>query len=75
MGGHQQLPTMSEAEVLGVMMRGHEPMKAMLAVRQRSLKIVLAQFRSKDFKAAVETAVSMNDLSIIVDLLGVFNSQ
>ncbi|RZB38685.1 katanin p80 WD40 repeat-containing subunit B1, partial [Asbolus verrucosus] len=75
LGFQQQLPDMSEAEVLGALMRGHEPMMAMLVTRQRSLKLVLAQFRSKDIKAATESAVAMGDLAILVDLLGVFNSK
>ncbi|KAJ3661231.1 hypothetical protein Zmor_005637 [Zophobas morio] len=73
LGFQQQLPDMSEAEVLGALMRGHEPMMAMLVTRQRSLKLVLAQFRSKDVKAATEAAVAMGDLAVLVDLLGVFN--
>jgi katanin p80 WD40 repeat-containing subunit B1 len=75
LGFQQQLPDMSEAEVLGALMRGHEPMMAMLVTRQRSLKLVLAQFRSKDIKAATETAMSMGDLAVLVDLLSVFNSK
>lgn len=75
MGFQQELPDMSEAEVLGALMRGHEPMMAMLVTRQRSLKLVLAQYRSKDLKAAFESAVSFGDLSILVDLLGVLNSK
>lgn len=66
---------MSEAEVLGALMRGHEPMMAMVVTRQRSLKLVLAQFRTKDIKAATETAVVMDDLAVLVDLLGVYNCK
>ncbi|CAH0557594.1 unnamed protein product [Brassicogethes aeneus] len=75
MGFQHQLPDMSEAEVLNVVMRGHEPIMGILAARQRSLKIVLAQSRTKDLKAAVETAIAMDDLSVLVDVLGVINSK
>ncbi|KYB27617.1 Katanin p80 WD40 repeat-containing subunit B1-like protein [Tribolium castaneum] len=75
LGFEQQLPDMSEAEVLGALVRGHEPMMAMLVTRQRSLKVVLAQLRSKDIKTATETAVVMGDLAVLVDLLGVFNCK
>lgn len=66
---------MSEAEVLGVVMRGHEPMMAVLVARQRNLKIVLAQYKTKDVKAAIETAIALNDLAVIVDILSVFNNK
>lgn len=66
---------MSEAEVLGALMRGHESMKTLLDTRLRSLKIVHAEYRNKDVKSATETAVAMNDLSVLVDLLGIFNTR
>lgn len=71
----KQLPDMSEAEVLGVVMRGHEPMMAVLVARQRNLKIVIAQHKTKDVKSAIETAITLNDLSVIVDFLSVFNNK
>uniref|UniRef100_A0A1Y1KUQ5 Katanin p80 WD40 repeat-containing subunit B1 n=1 Tax=Photinus pyralis TaxID=7054 RepID=A0A1Y1KUQ5_PHOPY len=74
-GFDKQLPDMSEAEVLGVVMRGHEPMMAVLVARQRNLKIVIAQHKTKDVKSAIETAISLNDLSVIVDVLSVFNNK
>lgn len=71
MGFQQQLSDMSEAEVLGVIMRGHEPIMGILSTRQRSLKLVVAQYRSKDMKSAIETALVMEDISVLVDILGV----
>lgn len=65
------LPEMSEAEVLNSMMRGYESMMTVLNSRHRSLQIVYSLWHSKDLKAAVDSAVAMNDLSVIVDLLGV----
>ncbi|XP_076671457.1 katanin p80 isoform X5 [Andrena cerasifolii] len=65
------LNEMSEAEVLNSMMRGHESMMAVLTNRNRSLQIVYSLWHNKDLKAAVESAVAMNDLSVIVDLLGI----
>ncbi|XP_015592392.1 katanin p80 WD40 repeat-containing subunit B1 isoform X2 [Cephus cinctus] len=65
------LPEMSEAEVLSSMMRGHESMMAVLASRHRSLQIIYSLWHNKDLKAAVDSAVAMNDLSVIVDLLGI----
>ncbi|XP_066593798.1 katanin p80 WD40 repeat-containing subunit B1 isoform X2 [Prorops nasuta] len=66
------LSEMSEAEVLNSMMRSHEPMMAVLTSRHRSLQIVYSLWHSKDMKTAVESAVAMNDLSVIVDLLSIF---
>ncbi|XP_021913295.1 katanin p80 WD40 repeat-containing subunit B1 isoform X2 [Zootermopsis nevadensis] len=71
LGYQQTFPDMSEAEVLSSMMRGHESMMAVLAGRQRSLQIVYSLWHNKDLKAAVDSAVAMNDLAVVVDLLGV----
>ncbi|KAI4464785.1 katanin p80 subunit [Holotrichia oblita] len=74
-GMQQQLPDMSETEVLGIFLRGHEPMMAVLSTRHRGLKIVFSQYRNKDIKAAFETAISLNDLAVIVDMLSVINQK
>nr|CAI5839251.1 unnamed protein product [Callosobruchus analis] len=66
---------MSEAEVLGVIIRGHEPTTGILNGRIRSLKLVIAQFRSKDLRAAVDTAISIDDMAVLVDMLSVINSK
>ncbi|KAG7207471.1 hypothetical protein KM043_009105 [Ampulex compressa] len=65
------LTEMSEAEVLNSMMRGHESMMAVLTSRHRSLQIIYSLWHNKDLKAAVDSAVAMNDLAVIVDLLGI----
>ncbi|KMQ92602.1 katanin p80 wd40-containing subunit b1 [Lasius niger] len=65
------LTEMSEAEVLNSMMRSHDSMMAVLKSRHRSLQIIYSLWHNKDLKAAVESAVAMNDLAIIVDLLGI----
>ncbi|XP_011642814.1 katanin p80 WD40 repeat-containing subunit B1 [Pogonomyrmex barbatus] len=65
------LAEMSEAEVLNNMMRSHDSMMAVLKSRHRSLQIIYSLWHNKDLKAAVESAVAMNDLAVIVDLLGI----
>ncbi|XP_043471346.1 katanin p80 WD40 repeat-containing subunit B1 isoform X1 [Leptopilina heterotoma] len=65
------LAEMSEAEVLSSMMRGHESMMAVLTNRHRSLQIIYSLWHNKDLKSAIDSAVAMNDLSVIVDLLGI----
>lgn len=69
------MPDMSEAEVLGVIMRGHEPIRGIMNARLRSLKLVMAQFRSKDMKTAVESALAMDDMAVLVDVLGVIHNK
>ncbi|XP_011869787.1 PREDICTED: katanin p80 WD40 repeat-containing subunit B1 isoform X1 [Vollenhovia emeryi] len=65
------LTEMSEAEVLNSMMRSHDSIMAVLKSRHRSLQIIYSLWHNKDLKAAVESAVAMNDLAVIVDLLGI----
>ncbi|KAF7273298.1 hypothetical protein GWI33_013988 [Rhynchophorus ferrugineus] len=71
----QHLPEMSEAEGLGVLMRGHQPMVSIVNNRMRNLKLMFTQFRSKGMKGALETAVTMDDVSALVDILGVLNGK
>lgn len=66
---------MSEGEVLGIIMRGHEAMIELLSSRHKSHKLVFAQYRSKGVKSAMETAVCLDDLPIIVDILDIFNKK
>ncbi|XP_058803027.1 katanin p80 WD40 repeat-containing subunit B1 isoform X2 [Phymastichus coffea] len=62
---------MSDTEVVDTMMRGHDSMMAVLTSRHRSLQIIYSVWSNKGMKSAVDSAVAMNDLSVIVDLLGV----
>uniref|UniRef100_A0A0C9QVJ2 Katanin p80 WD40 repeat-containing subunit B1 n=1 Tax=Fopius arisanus TaxID=64838 RepID=A0A0C9QVJ2_9HYME len=71
LGCSQGLPEMSEAEVINSIMRGHDSMMTVLNNRHRSLQIIYSLWHSKDVKSAIDSAVTMNDLSVIVDLLGV----
>lgn len=67
--------TMTGAELLGVIAKGHEPLTSVIASRQRSLYLSLNEFLSKDIKAALEMAVAMGDLHVLVDILGVLNDR
>lgn len=75
LGHRQQLPEMSEAEGLGGLMRGHQPILSILTTRKRSARLVFAHYRNKDIKSAVESAVVMDDISTLVDILGVINTR
>ncbi|CAK1549875.1 unnamed protein product [Leptosia nina] len=61
----------SEQEVLGVIMRGHESMVAVLTARQRALQIFNSVRVNKGLKAALESVISLEDASVIVDILNV----
>lgn len=62
---------MSEAEGLSAIVGDHNSMMAVLSSRQKSLKIIYSLWHNKDAKAAIESAVAMGNLSVVVDLLGV----
>ncbi|XP_054283158.1 katanin p80 WD40 repeat-containing subunit B1 [Macrosteles quadrilineatus] len=67
----QTFPEMSEAEVLSSIMRGHDYIVSILRTRERQLQIVYSMWHNKDLKTAVDHALTLRDLSVIVDLLGV----
>ncbi|XP_034941846.1 katanin p80 WD40 repeat-containing subunit B1 isoform X2 [Chelonus insularis] len=74
LGCNQVLSETSEVEIMNSLMRGqHDSMMAVLTNRQRSLQIIYSLWHNKDVKSAIDSAVAMNDLSVIVDLLGVLN--
>ncbi|XP_026487714.2 katanin p80 WD40 repeat-containing subunit B1-like isoform X1 [Vanessa tameamea] len=61
----------SEQEVLGVMMRGHDSMMAVLAARQRALQIFHSVRINKSLKSALESVIALEDASVILDILNV----
>ncbi|KAJ0181821.1 hypothetical protein K1T71_002543 [Dendrolimus kikuchii] len=61
----------SEQEVLGVMMRGHDSMMAVLTARQRALQIFHSVRINKTLKVALESVIALEDSSVILDILNV----
>ncbi|CAG5021919.1 unnamed protein product [Parnassius apollo] len=61
----------SEQEVLGVMMRGHDSMMAVLTARQRALQIFHSVRVNKSLKSALESVIALEDTSVILDILNV----
>ncbi|XP_072936530.1 katanin p80 WD40 repeat-containing subunit B1 isoform X2 [Epargyreus clarus] len=61
----------SEQEVLGVMMRGHDSMMAVLCARQRALQIFHSVRINKNLKTALESVIALEDTSVILDILNV----
>ncbi|XP_026325517.1 katanin p80 WD40 repeat-containing subunit B1-like isoform X2 [Hyposmocoma kahamanoa] len=61
----------SEQEVLGVMMRGHDSMMAVLTARERALQIFHSVRMNKNLKTALESVIALEDTSVILDILNV----
>uniref|UniRef100_A0A3Q3JWV5 Katanin p80 WD40 repeat-containing subunit B1 n=1 Tax=Monopterus albus TaxID=43700 RepID=A0A3Q3JWV5_MONAL len=66
---------LSEEESLSQIQKGHDTMCVMLSSRHKNLETVRAVWAREDIKSALDTAVSMNDLSILVDILNIINLQ
>jgi len=64
---------LSETEVTSSMLKGHDGMMAVLTTRGRNMEIIQKLWQSKDAKAAVDQAVSLNDQAIMVDFLSVIS--
>lgn len=66
---------LSDEEALSQIKKGHDTMSVMLSSRHKNLETVRAVWAREDIKSALDTAVSMNDLSIVVDILNIINLQ
>ncbi|XP_067441813.1 katanin p80 WD40 repeat-containing subunit B1 [Thunnus thynnus] len=66
---------LSDEEALSQIKKGHDTMCVMLSSRHKNLQTVRAVWAREDIKSALDTAVSMNDLSIVVDILNIINLQ
>ncbi|XP_053175970.1 katanin p80 WD40 repeat-containing subunit B1 [Scomber japonicus] len=66
---------LSDEEALSQIKKGHDTMCVMLSSRHKNLQTVRAVWARDDIKSALDTAVSMNDLSIVVDILNIINLQ
>ncbi|XP_076470194.1 katanin p80 WD40 repeat-containing subunit B1-like isoform X2 [Babylonia areolata] len=63
----------TEVEQQEQFVKGHNPMMVVLTARNHNLQIVRAMWTSGNTKTAVDTAISMKDPAILVDLLSVLN--
>ncbi|XP_077448482.1 katanin p80 WD40 repeat-containing subunit B1 isoform X2 [Stigmatopora argus] len=72
-GGHSG--TLCEDEVLNHIHNGHVTMCVMLGNRRKNLQSVRDVWTRAGIKSALDAAVSMNDLSIVVDVLNIINTQ
>ncbi|XP_076879187.1 katanin p80 WD40 repeat-containing subunit B1 isoform X2 [Brachyhypopomus gauderio] len=63
----------TEEEALSQIRKGHDTMCVMLTSRHKNLNVVCAVWAGNDIKTSLDSAVSMNDLSIVVDVLNIIN--
>ncbi|XP_063738303.1 katanin p80 WD40 repeat-containing subunit B1 isoform X2 [Eleginops maclovinus] len=66
---------LSDDEALSQLKKGHDTMCVMLRSRHRNLETVRGVWARQDIKSALDAAASMNDLSIVVDILNIINLQ
>ncbi|KAI7814775.1 katanin p80 WD40 repeat-containing subunit B1, partial [Triplophysa rosa] len=64
---------MGDEEALAQIRKGHDTMCVMLTSRYKNLDTVRSVWASGDVKISLDSAVSMNDLSIVVDILNIIN--
>ncbi|XP_041375540.1 katanin p80 WD40 repeat-containing subunit B1-like isoform X2 [Gigantopelta aegis] len=74
-GGMDNNCNLTESDVLGSLQKGHAAMEQVLSNRGRNLQIVRAMWTAGNTKTAVDSAISMNDPAVMVDILNVLNSK
>ncbi|KAJ8417887.1 hypothetical protein AAFF_G00227300 [Aldrovandia affinis] len=68
-----KLMSLSDEDALSQIRKGHDTMCVMLSSRHKNLDTVRAVWSSGDVKTSLDSAVTMNDLSIVVDMLNIVN--
>ena len=71
--GNKPSQNVTEDSVLKTVENGHDAMSAVMSSRSKNLQIVRAMWTSGNTKTALDSAISMRDPSVIVDLLNVLN--
>ncbi|XP_077376596.1 katanin p80 WD40 repeat-containing subunit B1 isoform X1 [Festucalex cinctus] len=66
---------LSENEVLNHIRNGHKTMCVVLANRHKNLQTIRDVWARHGIKSALDAAVAMDDLSIVVDVLNIINVQ
>ncbi|XP_051920189.1 katanin p80 WD40 repeat-containing subunit B1 isoform X2 [Hippocampus zosterae] len=66
---------LSENDVLTHIQNGHATMRVMLSNRRKNLQTVRDAWARHGIKSALDAAVAMNDLSIVVDVVNIINMQ
>ncbi|XP_075796563.1 katanin p80 WD40 repeat-containing subunit B1 [Pelodiscus sinensis] len=64
-----------DEEAMSQIRKGHETMCVVLTSRHKNLDTVRASWSTGDIKTSVDSAVAINDLSVVVDLLNIVNQK
>ncbi|XP_074007868.1 katanin p80 WD40 repeat-containing subunit B1 isoform X3 [Numenius arquata] len=64
-----------DEEAMSQIRKGHETMCVVLTSRHKNLDTVRAVWSTGDIKNSVDSAVAINDLSVVVDLLNIVNQK
>ncbi|XP_023857770.1 katanin p80 WD40 repeat-containing subunit B1 isoform X2 [Salvelinus sp. IW2-2015] len=70
---NNRLSVLGDDEALAQIRKGHDTMCVMLTSRHKNLDTIRAVWGSGDVKTSLDSAVSMKDLSIVVDILNIVN--
>ncbi|XP_068943684.1 katanin p80 WD40 repeat-containing subunit B1 isoform X4 [Petaurus breviceps papuanus] len=73
-----KMPNQSEMvdeDAMSQIRKGHETMCVVLTSRHKNLDTVRAVWTTGDIKTSVDSAVAINDLSVVVDLLNIVNQK
>ncbi|OCT82454.1 hypothetical protein XELAEV_18024984mg [Xenopus laevis] len=62
-------------EAVSQIQKGHDTMCMVLTSRMHNLDTVRAVWSSGDIKTSIDSAVAINDLSVVVDLLNIVNQK
>lgn len=60
---------------MGQIRKGHDTMCMVLTSRMRNLDTVKAVWSTGDIKTSMDSAVAVNDLSVVVDMLNIINQK
>ncbi|KAL5022150.1 hypothetical protein ScPMuIL_001305 [Solemya velum] len=71
----KRLQNVSEADILSSLTKGHSAMLTVMSGRSRNIQIVRAMWTSGNTKTAIDSAISMNDPAVMVDVLNILNSK
>ncbi|XP_035754582.1 katanin p80 WD40 repeat-containing subunit B1 isoform X6 [Egretta garzetta] len=72
---NQNQTELVDEEAMSQIRKGHETMCVVLTSRHKNLDTVRAVWSTSDIKNSVDSAVAINDLSVVVDLLNIVNQK
>lgn len=70
---NNKLADLNDEDAMSQIQKGHDTMCVVLKSRFKNLDTVRAVWTTGDIKTSIDSAVTMNDLAIIVDILNIIN--